>query len=179
MDKDIDHILYDEQQLRSRITQLGAQLSEMFDEKNPLVICVLKGAFIFMADLVKCMPIALEIDFLVVSSYGKGSKTSGSVKINKDLDISVTGRDVIVVEDIIDSGVTLSHLKKLLLHRQAGSVTIVSLFDKPSRRTAQIEADFVGFSIPDEFIVGYGLDYAERYRNLPYVGVLKPELYTD
>jgi hypoxanthine phosphoribosyltransferase len=178
MDKDINHILYDEQQLRTRIAQLGKQLTDMFRDKNPLVICVLKGAFIFMADLVKCMPVPLEIDFMVVSSYGKGSKTSGSVKINKDLDISATGRHVVVVEDIIDSGITLNHLKKLLLHREAESVTIVSLFDKPSRRTAEIEADLVGFSIPDAFVVGYGLDYAERYRNLPYVGVLKPELYS-
>ncbi len=175
---DISHVLFDEQQIQTRIAELGATLSRDFTDKNPLVICVLKGAFIFMSDLVKNMTIPLEIDFMVVSSYGLASRSSGVVKINKDLDIPVQGRHIIVVEDIIDSGLTLHFLKDLIKRKHAESVSIITLFDKPARRQADIHADYVGFLLPDEFVVGYGLDYAEKYRNLPFVGVLKPELYT-
>jgi hypoxanthine phosphoribosyltransferase len=159
------------------VKELGETLSRDFDGRNPLVICVLKGAFIFMSDLVKEMPIKLEIDFMAVSSYGASTKSSGVVKIIKDLDASVEGRDVLIVEDIIDSGLTLSYLIDVLERRNAKSVTVATLFDKPARRSVDLEADYTGFSLPDEFVVGYGLDYAEKYRNLPFIGILKPEVY--
>jgi hypoxanthine phosphoribosyltransferase len=178
MENDICNVLFDEHQLKSRISELGKQLSEDFGDRNPLVICILKGAFIFMADLVKHMTIPLEIDFMSVSSYGAASKTSGVVKINKDLDISVENREVIIVEDITDSGLTLNFIMDVLQRKNAKSISVVTLFDKPARRKVEIQADYVGFLLPDEFVVGYGLDYAEKYRNLPYVAILKPELYT-
>ncbi|WP_028560707.1 hypoxanthine phosphoribosyltransferase [Paenibacillus pinihumi] len=175
---DIKEILYDAQQIQDKIKELGDTLSHDFEGRNPLVICVLKGAFIFMADLVKNINIPLEIDFMAISSYGQSTKSSGVVKIIKDLDVSVEGRDVLIVEDIIDSGLTLSYLIDVLERRNSKSVTVVTLFDKPTRRTVDLEADYTGFSLPDEFVVGYGLDYAEKYRNLPFIGVLKPEVYS-
>lgn len=174
---DIKEVLYDEGQIRAKVKELGETLSRDFDGRNPLVICVLKGAFIFMSDLVKEMPIKLELDFMAVSSYGASTKSSGVVKIIKDLDTSVEGRDVLIVEDIIDSGLTLSYLIDVLERRNAKSVTVATLFDKPARRSVDLEADYTGFSLPDEFVVGYGLDYAEKYRNLPFIGILKPEVY--
>lgn len=177
MQNDILEVLYDEEQIRTKVKELGEKLSEDFGGRNPLVICVLKGAFIFMADLVKEITVPLEIDFMAVSSYGQSTKSSGVVKIIKDLDVSVEGRDVLIVEDIIDSGLTLSYLIDVLERRNAKSVTVVTLFDKPGRRTVDLEADYKGFTLPDEFVVGYGLDYAEKYRNLPYIGILKPEVY--
>jgi hypoxanthine phosphoribosyltransferase len=175
--RDISSILYSEQQIQAKIAEMGGKLSMDFAERNPLVICILKGAFIFMADLVKHMTIPLEIDFMAVSSYGKSSQSSGVVKIIKDLDIPVEGRDLIIVEDIMDSGLTLSYIIDVMERKNARSISVVTLFDKPARRKVEIEADYYGFELPDEFVVGYGLDYAERYRNLPYVGVLKPEIY--
>jgi len=177
LQNDILEVLYDEEQIRTKVKELGEKLSEDFGGRNPLVICVLKGAFIFMADLVKEITVPLEIDFMAVSSYGQSTKSSGVVKIIKDLDVSVEGRDVLIVEDIIDSGLTLSYLIDVLERRNAKSVTVVTLFDKPGRRTVDLEADYKGFTLPDEFVVGYGLDYAEKYRNLPYIGILKPEVY--
>lgn len=174
---DIQEILYDAEQIQDKIKELGEALSRDFEGRNPLVICVLKGAFIFMADLVKNITIPLEIDFMAISSYGQSTKSSGVVKIIKDLDVSVEGRDVLIVEDIIDSGLTLSYLIDVLERRNSKSVTVVTLFDKPNRRTVDLEADYTGFSLPDEFVVGYGLDFAEKYRNLPFIGVLKPEVY--
>ncbi|WP_336790715.1 hypoxanthine phosphoribosyltransferase [Paenibacillus sp. MMO-177] len=174
---DIKEVLYDEGQIKAKVKELGETLSRDFDGRNPLVICVLKGAFIFMSDLVKEMPIKLELDFMAVSSYGASTKSSGVVKIIKDLDASVEGRDVLIVEDIIDSGLTLSYLIDVLERRNAKSVTVATLFDKPARRSVDLEADYTGFSLPDEFVVGYGLDYAEKYRNLPFIGILKPEVY--
>jgi len=174
---DIQEILFSEAQIQDKIRELGQQISEDYRGRNPLVICVLKGAFIFMADLIKRMDIPLEIDFMAVSSYGNATSSSGVVKIIKDLDTSVEGRDVLIVEDIIDSGLTLSYLVDVLERRNALSVAIVTLFDKPGRRTVGLEADYKGFVIPDAFIVGYGLDYAEQYRNLPYVGILKEAVY--
>ncbi|MFF2484464.1 hypoxanthine phosphoribosyltransferase [Paenibacillus sp. NPDC058071] len=174
---DIQEVLFDEEQIRSKVKELGETLSTDFEGRNPLVICVLKGAFIFMSDLVKAMPIPLEIDFMAVSSYGQSTKSSGVVKIIKDLDASVEGRDVLIVEDIIDSGLTLSYLIDVLERRNAKSVTVATLFDKPARRSVDLEADYTGFTLPDAFVVGYGLDYAEKYRNLPFIGVLKPEVY--
>ncbi|AET58317.1 hypoxanthine phosphoribosyltransferase [Paenibacillus sp. NRS-1782] len=179
MQNDIQEVLISEEEIQSKIKELGAQLSVQYEGKNPLVICVLKGAFIFMADLVKAITVPLELDFMAVSSYGVSTKSSGVVKIIKDLDASVEGRDVLIVEDIIDSGLTLTHLIELLKNRNANSVCVVTLFDKPARRTVNLEADYTGFTLPDAFVVGYGLDYAEHYRNLPYIGILKPEIYTS
>lgn len=174
---DIQEVLYDAEQIQAKVKEMGETLSRDFGDRNPLVICILKGAFIFMSDLVKEMNIPLEIDFMAVSSYGAATKSSGVVKIIKDLDASVEGRDVLIVEDIIDSGLTLSYLIDVLERRNAKSVTVATLFDKPVRRSVDLEADYTGFSLPDEFVVGYGLDYAEKYRNLPFIGVLKPEVY--
>ncbi|MFB5763061.1 hypoxanthine phosphoribosyltransferase [Paenibacillus medicaginis] len=179
MHNDIQEVLISEEEIQNKIRELGAELSKRYEGRNPLVICVLKGAFIFMADLVKTITVPLELDFMAVSSYGDSTKSSGVVKIIKDLDQSVEGRDVLIVEDIIDSGLTLSHLIELLKNRNASSVTVVTLFDKPARRTVNLEADFTGFTLPDAFVVGYGLDYSERYRNLPFIGILKPEIYTN
>ncbi|SEU31350.1 hypoxanthine phosphoribosyltransferase [Paenibacillus sp. NFR01] len=178
MQNDIQEILISEEEIQQRIRELGAVLSKEYEGRLPLVICVLKGAFIFMADLVKAITVPVEMDFMAVSSYGASTKSSGVVKIIKDLDTSVEGRDVLIVEDIIDSGLTLSYLIEMLQGRNAASVTVVTLFDKPSGRTVSLEAAYTGFVIPDAFVVGYGLDYAEQYRNLPYVGVLKPEVYS-
>ncbi|HTG70810.1 hypoxanthine phosphoribosyltransferase [Paenibacillus sp. Soil522] len=177
MQNDIQEVLYDAQQISDKVKELGETLSKDFSGRNPLVICVLKGAFIFMADLVKEITVPLELDFMAVSSYGQSTKSSGVVKIIKDLDVSVEGRDVLIVEDIIDSGLTLSYLIDVLERRNAKSVTVVTLFDKPARRTVELEADYKGFTLPDEFVVGYGLDFAEKYRNLPYIGILKPQIY--
>ncbi len=177
MQNDIKDVLYSEEQIIQKVKELGAQLSTDFEGRNPLVICVLKGAFIFMSDLVKNITVPLEIDFMAVSSYGASTKSSGVVKIIKDLDVPVEGREILIVEDIIDSGLTLSYLIDVLEHRGAKSVTVVALFDKPARRTVDLQPDYKGFTLPDEFVVGYGLDYAEQYRNLPYVGILKPHVY--
>ncbi|MFD0962087.1 hypoxanthine phosphoribosyltransferase [Paenibacillus chungangensis] len=177
MQNDIKEVLYSEAQIQAKVKELGDQLSVDFEGRNPLVICVLKGAFIFMSDLVKAISVPLEIDFMAVSSYGQSTQSSGVVKIMKDLDVSVEGRDVLIVEDIIDSGLTLSYLIDVLEHRNAKSVTVVTLFDKPARRTVDLQPDYKGFTLPDEFVVGYGLDFAEKYRNLPYIGILKPHVY--
>ena len=154
-------------------------LSIDYEGKNPLVICVLKGAFIFMADLVKQIRVPLEIDFMAVSSYGQSTKSSGVVKIIKDLDVPVEGRHILIVEDIIDSGLTLSYLIDVLERRNAKTISVVALFNKPARRTVELEPDYTGYVLPDEFVVGYGLDYAEKYRNLPFIGILKPEIYSS
>lgn len=177
MQNDIKEILITAEQIKEKVEQLGVQLSKEYAGRNPLVICVLKGAFIFMSDLVKEITVPMELDFMAVSSYGTSTRSSGEVKIIKDLDTSVEGREILIVEDIIDSGLTLSYLIDVLERRKVKSVKIVTLFDKPARRTVDLQADWSGFLIPDEFIVGYGLDYGEKYRNLPYIGVLKPEIY--
>lgn len=159
--------------------ELGRILSDEYRGLNPLVICVLKGAVPFMADLIRQMDIPCEMDFMAVSSYGSSTQSSGVVRILKDLDTPVQNRHVIVVEDIMDSGLTLSRLVELLKHRDAASVKVVTLLDKPDRRKVDISPDYSGFTIPDEFVVGYGLDYAEKYRNLPFIGILKPEVYNS
>ncbi|WP_128896619.1 hypoxanthine phosphoribosyltransferase [Longirhabdus pacifica] len=179
MHPDIEKVLFTEEEIQQKIAQLGVQLSEEYKDRSPLVICVLKGAFIFMGDLVKRMNVPLEVDFMAVSSYGNLTQTSGEVKIIKDLDISVEGRDILIVEDIIDSGLTLTYLVDLLKRRSANSVKIVTLFDKPDRRRVSLQPDYKGFVVPDYFVVGYGLDYGEKYRNLPFIGILKEEIYTD
>jgi len=174
---DIQEILYTEQQIKEKIRELGERISADYKDRNPLVICILKGAYIFMADLTRSITIPIEVDFMAISSYGQSTKSSGVVKIIKDLDVSVEGRDVIIAEDIIDSGLTLSYLVDVLERRNAKSVSVVAIFDKPSGRKIDFEADYKGFILPDAFVVCYGLDYAEKYRNLPYIGILKPEVY--
>lgn len=178
MHNDIRQILLNEQQLQEKVKELGEKITADYKGRNPLIICVLKGAIFFMSDLVKRIDVPLELDFMAVSSYGSSTKSSGVVKIVKDLDVSVEGRDVIIVEDIIDSGLTLSYIIDVLERRNALSVAVVTLLDKPERRIVELEVEYKGFTIPDEFVVGYGLDYAEKYRNLPFIGVLKPEIYS-
>lgn len=179
MNNDIKEILLTEEQIAEKVKELGITLTEEYKDKNPLVICVLRGAVVFMADIIRHMNIRCEMDFMAVSSYGgTNTETSGVVKILKDLDTSVQNRHVLIVEDIMDSGLTLSRLVELMKHREAASVKVVTLLNKPERRKVDISPDYSGFTIPDEFVVGYGLDYAEAYRNLPYIGILKPEVYS-
>ena len=178
MRQDIERILYTEEQLEKRIAELGAQITEDFRDKRPIFVGVLKGCFVFMADLLRHVDIYCSMDFMAVSSYGDGVTSTGAVKINKDLSRDIAGRHVIIVEDILDSGITLSYLKKYLSVRNPASISIVTLLDKPARRRADIKADYSGFEVEDAFVVGYGLDYAEEYRNLPYIGVLKSEVYS-
>ena len=177
MREDIAEILYTEEALHEAVTALGKQISEDYKDKNLFMVSVLKGSLVFMADLMRAVTIPCSIDFLSVSSYGNSTNTSGEVRMIKDLDCSLENKDLLIVEDILDSGVTLSYLKKTLAARNPRSIKICTLLDKPDRRRADIVADYRCFIIPDAFIVGYGLDYAEKYRNLPYVGILKPEVY--
>ncbi|WP_026702322.1 hypoxanthine phosphoribosyltransferase [Salibacterium aidingense] len=177
MHNEIQQVLIDEEQLQNKIREIGRDLTEEYKGRFPLVIGVLKGALPFMSDVTKRIDAHLEIDVMDVSSYGNSTVSSGEVKIIKDLDTSVEGRDVIILEDIIDSGVTLNYLVSLIKHRGANSLKIVTLLDKPEGRQVELVPDTAGFTVPDEFVVGYGLDYAERYRNLPYIGILKPEIY--
>ena len=177
MDTAIKEVLISEEEIIAKTKELGAILSEEYKDKNPLVVGVLKGALPFMADLMKQMPIFLEYDMMDVSSYGTGLKSTGEVKIVKDLDASIEGRNVLIVEDIIDTGRTLKYLQDMLYRRGAASVKIATLLDKPSGRITDLEVNWKCFDIPDEFVVGYGLDYRENYRNLPYIGILKPEIY--
>ena len=177
MENDIQEILYTRADIYKRVSEIGAQITEDFRDKDPVFVGVLKGCFIFMADLMRHVDIKCSMDFMAVSSYS-GTSSTGAVKINKDLSQDIEDRHVIIVEDILDSGVTLSYLKKYLLGRRPASITIVTLMDKPSRRKADVYADYSCFEVPDAFVVGYGLDYNEHYRNLPYIGVLKPEIYS-
>ena len=179
MHKDIQRILLSEEQIQTRVKALGAQLAADYADKDPVMICILKGSTMFFADLVRAMPIPLTMDFMAVSSYGRRTKSSGEVEIRKDLSGSIEHRHVIIVEDIVDSGFTLTYLTRMLSARGTASLKIVSLMDKPSGRAPGItlKIDYTGFESPDAFVVGYGLDYAERYRNLPYIGELKPEVY--
>ena len=177
MEKDILKVLITEEDLQKRIAQLGEAIYERFQGKRPLFLGVLKGSFVFMADLVRACQLKSDVEFIAVSSYENATVSSGRVKINHDLQQDITGRDLIIVEDILDSGNTLAFLKDYFLTKGASSITIVTLLDKPSRRTKAITADFAGFEVPNEFVVGYGLDYCQEYRNIPYIGVLKPEVY--
>lgn len=179
MHQDIEKVLITEEDIATKCQELGEQLTKDYDGKFPLVIGVLKGATQFMADLVRNIDTHLEIDFMDVSSYGSGTRSTGEVKIIKDLDAKVEGRDLIIVEDIIDSGLTLSYLVDLFKYRKAKTVKIVTLLDKPEGRTAKIKADMIGFEVPNAFVVGYGLDYNEKYRNLPYIGILKEHVYSE
>ena len=177
LEKDIDHILFSEEQLKARVREIAGQIDRDFAGKEPMLISVLRGSFIFMADLMRSITLPCTVDFMAVSSYGAGTTSSGQVKITKDLSESTEGRDIIVVEDILDSGNTLSYLLQILQARHPASMKLCTLLDKPDRRIKPVHVDYSGFSIPDEFVVGYGLDFAEKYRNLPYIGVLKPCVY--
>lgn len=178
LDSDIDHILVSEEQLKAKVAELGAAVSRDYAGKDLLLVSILKGGAVFMADLMRAVTIPCCIDFMVVSSYGgANTESTGLVKIIKDLDADLSGRHVLLVEDILDTGVTLSNLVPMLKLRNPASVRLCTILSKPSRRKADIEPDYLGFEVPDEFVVGYGLDYDEKYRNLPYVGVLKPEIY--
>ena len=176
---DIEQVLYTEEQLHSRVREVGEQIAAYYAGREPMLISVLRGSYIFMADLTRAINLNVTVDFMAVSSYGAGTVSSGQVEIKKDLSDSIEGKDLIIVEDILDSGNTLYYLMDVLRARKPASIRICALMDKPDRRTKPITADYVGFTIPDAFIVGYGLDYAEKYRNLPYVGVLKPSVYSE
>ncbi len=178
MINDIKSVLYSEETLRETVEALGKKISEDYRGRNLLLVSVLKGSVVFMSDLMRSISIPCEIDFMAVSSYGNGVKSSGTVRIIKDLDRDIRGFDVLVVEDILDSGKTLNYLMDVLYARNPNSIRICTLFDKPERREVDIYADYSGLKVPDEFIVGYGLDYAEHYRNLPFIGVLKESVYT-
>ncbi|MCI8422986.1 MAG: hypoxanthine phosphoribosyltransferase [Lawsonibacter sp.] len=177
LENDIQEILFSEEQLKTRVNEIARQIESDYAGKEIMLISVLRGSFIFMADLCRAIKLPCTLDFMAVSSYGKGTSSTGQVQITKDLTEDITGRHVVVVEDILDSGNTLSYLLKILQHRHPASVRLCTLLDKPERRTKPVELHYAGFTIPDAFVVGYGLDYAERYRNLPYIGILKPEVY--
>ena len=177
MIQDIEKVLLSEREITEKVNEIGAKISSDFQGKEPIFVGVLKGCFIFMADLMRSVSIPCSMDFMAVSSYS-GTNSTGAVKITKDLSEDVGGRHIILVEDILDSGVTLNYLKKYLMVRNPASIHIVTLLDKPARRKAPIHADYSCFAVPDSFVVGYGLDYNERYRNLPYIGILKPSVYS-
>jgi hypoxanthine phosphoribosyltransferase len=174
---DVEEVLLTEAQIQARVAELGAQMAADYADRFPVLVSVLKGSIVFLADLVRSMPVPLSIDLMELSSYGASTQSSGQVRILKDLSGPIKGRDVLVVEDIIDTGLTLNYLLKYLHDRGPRSVRICCLLDKPARRLTEIEIAYRGFSIPDRFVIGYGLDYDERYRNLPYVGVLRPSVY--
>lgn len=176
---DIKEVLVTEQEIRETVQKLGEKISEDYKGKNLLLVSVLKGAVVFMADLMRAITIPCQIDFLSVSSYGNGIKSTGVIKIEKDLNKPIEGYDVLIVEDILDSGRSLNYTIDMLSIRNPKSIEICSLFDKPSRRQVEVNAKYIGITVPDEFIVGYGLDYAEKYRNLPFIGILNPEIYEN
>lgn len=179
MADDIKEVLISEQELQSIVERLGKQISEDYKDKDLFLVSVLKGSVVFMADLMRAITVPCNIDFMAVSSYGNDVKTSGTVKIIKDLDKDIAGKDLLIVEDILDSGKTLNYIQEILLARNPNSIRICTLFDKPERREVDLTAEYIGCKVPNEFIVGYGLDYAQYYRNLPYIGVLKEYVYSD
>ena len=178
-DKDMESVLFSEEELKQRVKEMGAQITADYQGKQPLLVSVLRGSYIFMADLTRSIDLPCTVDFMSVSSYGSGTSSSGQVQITKDLSENIEGRDVIVVEDILDSGNTLFYLLQLLEARKPASIRLCTLLNKPERRVKEVEVAYSGFDIPDAFVVGYGLDYAEKYRNLPYIGILKPEVYSN
>ena len=177
MINDVEKVLLSEEQLSQKIAEFGEEISKDYQGKEIVAICVLKGAILFMADLARAVKVPMALDFMAVSSYGNGTSTSGTVRILKDLDNSIEGKHVLVVEDIIDSGVTLKYLLKNLKSRKPASIKLCTLLNKPERRRVEVDIDYCGFTVPDYFLVGYGLDYAEKYRNLPFIGILKPAIY--
>lgn len=176
-DNDIQEVLFSEEQLKNRVREIAQQITADYQGKEIMLISVLRGSFVFMADLCRAIDLPCTLDFMAVSSYGKGTKSSGQVQITKDLSEDITDRHIIVVEDILDSGNTLSYLLKILENRHPASIRLCTLLDKPDRRVKPVQVHYSGFTIPDAFVVGYGLDYAEKYRNLPYIGILKPRVY--
>ncbi len=176
--QDVDRVLIPTEALQKRVAELGAQISADYQDLNPLLICVLKGGYMFLADLTRALTIRHSIDFMAVSSYGNSTLTTGVVRILKDLDRDITGRHILIVEDIIDTGHTIAYLLENLRVRGPASIRICTLLSKPSRREVELKIDYIGFEIPNEFVIGYGLDFAENYRNLPFIGVLKPDIYS-
>ena len=176
-DDDIQEVLFSEEQLKNRVREIAQQITADYQGKEIMLISVLRGSFVFMADLCRAIDLPCTVDFMAVSSYGKGTKSSGQVQITKDLSEDISDRHIIVVEDILDSGNTLSYLLNILENRHPASIRLCTLLDKPDRRVKPVQVHYSGFTIPDAFVVGYGLDYAEKYRNLPYIGILKPEVY--
>jgi len=179
MHPDIQEVILSEEALRERVAEIGAQISRDYEGRSVLLVAVLRGAALFIADLARAISVPVELDFMAVSSYGSSTKSSGVVRILKDLDETIEGRDVIVVEDILDTGLTLKYLLKNLASRKPASLEVVTLLSKEGKQRVPISCKYIGFPIPDEFVVGYGLDFAERYRNLPYIGILKPAAYMD
>jgi hypoxanthine phosphoribosyltransferase len=177
MHQDIETVLFTEKELKKRVAELGAEITRDYQGKQPVLASVLRGSFIFMADLVREIKLPCTVDFMSVSSYGAGTTSSGQVQITKDLSDEIEGKDLIIVEDILDSGNTLYYLLQVLAARKPASIRLCTLLDKPERRVKEVDVTYSGFSIPDAFVVGYGLDYAEHYRNLPYIGILKPAVY--
>lgn len=177
MHPDVEYVMLQADQIEKRVKELAEQMDRLYEGRKPIIVCVLKGSVLFFTDLIRNMKTSVELDFMAVSSYGSGTKSTGVLNIKKDLSIDIKDRDVLIVEDIVDSGNTLYNLKKILNERGPASVNIVTLLDKPERREVPMEPDYTGFVIEDEFVIGYGLDYAEDYRNLPYVGVLKRSVY--
>ncbi len=177
MKEDIKEVLFSSDTLSEKVRELAGKISEDYKGKNLVVVGILKGSVIFAAELIKNISIQCEIDFMAVSSYGNSTETSGVVRILKDLDSNIEGKDILIVEDIVDTGTTLKYLLQYLKARKANSIEIVALLNKPARRKVDLDVKYIGFEVPDAFIVGYGIDYAERYRNLPYIGILKPEVY--
>lgn len=177
MHQDVEKILFSQEQLQARVRELGAQITRDYAGKEVAVAAILRGSYVFMADLTRAIELPITVDFMSVSSYGSGTSSSGQVEIKKDLSDPIEGKELLIVEDILDSGNTLYYLSDVLLARKPASIRICTLLDKPDRRTRPIRADYVGFTIPDAFVVGYGLDYDEKYRNLPYIGILKPSVY--
>jgi hypoxanthine phosphoribosyltransferase len=176
IEKDVAEILIGKEELQAKVAELGRQISEDYRGRNPLLICLLRGAVVFLSDLVRATDIPLEMDFMAISSYGDSTESSGVVRLMMDLKSNITGRNVLIVEDIVDTGRTLAYILDNLRTRRPADVKVCALLSKPSRREVEVELDYLGFDIPDKFVVGYGLDYAENYRNLPFIGVLKPEL---
>ena len=175
--KDIAEVLIGTEELQAKVAELGRQISEDYRGRTPLLICLLRGAVVFLSDLIRAIDVPLEMDFMAISSYGASTESSGVVRLVMDLKSNITGRNVLIVEDIVDTGRTLAYILDNLQTRRPASIKVCALLSKPSRREVQVKLDYLGFEIPDAFVVGYGLDYAEGYRNLPFIGVLKPELY--
>lgn len=179
MNKDLSYVLVTEEQLRQRVQEIGAQLTEEYRDRHPVILCIMKGSLIFTADLMRAMDVDSTLEFISLSSYRAMATNPGEIEMTVPFDVDVTGKDIIVIEDILDTGKTLHYVMELMKAKQPASVKLVVLLNKPNRRLAPIEADVVGFTVPDEFVVGYGLDYNQRYRHLPCVGVLRPEIYSQ
>ena len=177
--QDLERVLITKEEIHEAVKKLGQQITADYAGKAPLLVCILKGAVMFYNDLIREIDLPVTMEFMAISSYGNSTKTSGVVNIRKDMDVDITGRDIIIVEDIVDSGMTLSYLKKVLETRNAASIRIATLLNKPARRRIDLDVEYYCFNIPDAFVVGYGLDYAEKYRNLPDIGVLHPRIYTN